>query len=100
MFRYRQGKSWWGRTAFVHRAVILFARGWKAGSGTGNGPEPVFPWPHYEFTTMKALFQRLLAALHRRAMSNRVYWTQCEFQFSKRVLKNGGGRTVFGRPPH
>jgi hypothetical protein len=29
----------------VRSTVILFARGWKAGSGTGNGPEPVFPWP-------------------------------------------------------
>ena len=75
-----------GGTAFVQDTVLLYVCGWKAGSEMGNGLEPVFPWPHLEFT-MKTLFQKLLAALLRKAMSNRPYWTQCEFQFSKRVLE-------------
>jgi hypothetical protein len=73
-------------------------RGWKAGSGTGNGLGPVFPWPHPKKpTTMKALLRKI-TDLFLRVQASREHRTQCEFEFPMRIRETLRGRTGFGRP--
>jgi len=59
--------------------------GRKADSEKGNGLESVFLWPHIKITTMKTFLRKIAGLFLRGVRASREHWTQCEFQFPRRL---------------
>lgn len=65
--------------------MLLFVRGWKAGYRAGNGLKPIFRGRTRKKPTIMKSLLRKITDLFLRAQASREHWTQCEFQFPRRI---------------
>ena len=78
---------------------MSFVRGWKVGSVQWRGAG-LSEAAADQTTTLKTLLRKITDLFLRGAWASREHWTQCEFQFPRRLREKARGRTVFGRPLH